>query len=170
MTILDIVLLLCLIPGVVSGYSKGFVNQLVDLVVIVAGACVALRFSTMVSAWLADYVTWDKNVLYIVSFIILVVAVAFVLNLVGGVVTKTLHTLKLGWVNRICGVLLGILKTVVLLAIPVMVFQSLNAQFDLVDPERLQTSRAYGFLCDFANAVFPYFKNIVTGITTHTHA
>lgn len=169
MTILDIVLLLCLIPGIVSGYSKGFVNQLVDLVVIVAGAVVALRFSTTVSAWLANYVTWEKNVLYIVSFIILVVAVSFVLNLVGGLITRTLHTLKLGWINRFCGVLLGILKTVVLLSIPVMVFQSLNTQFELVSPEKLQTSQAYTFLSDFANAVFPYFKNIVTGIT-HTHA
>lgn len=165
MTILDIVLLLCLIPAVVSGYTKGFVNQLVDLAAIIAGAWIALRFSNVVSTWLGGYVTWDRNVLYIVSFVILVMAVVLVLNLVGGLITKALQTVKLGWINRICGVLLGIAKTVVLLAIPVMIFQSLNAQFNLVDPEKLQTSQVYKFLSDFANTVFPYFKSIVTGIT-----
>lgn len=165
MTILDIVLLLCLIPGIVSGYTKGFVNQLVDLVAILAGAIVALRFSNLVSQWLANYVTWDKNVLYIASFVILVVGVTFLLNLIGGLITKALQTVKLGWLNRICGVLLGVIKTVVLLAIPVMIFQSLNSQFNLVEPEKLQASRAYEFLKDFANTVFPYFKSIITGIT-----
>ncbi|MCQ2187037.1 MAG: CvpA family protein [Bacteroidales bacterium] len=165
MTVLDIVLLLCLIPGVVSGYTKGFVNQLVDLVAILAGAWAALRFSNFVSQWLANYVTWDKNVLYIVSFIIVVLVVVFILNLIGGLITKALQTVKLGWLNRITGVVLGILKTVVLLAIPVMIFQSINGQFNLVDPEKLNASQAYTFLSDFANTVFPYFKNIVTGLT-----
>lgn len=165
MTVLDIVLLLCLIPGVVSGYTKGFVNQLVDIVAILAGAWAALRFSNVVSQWLANYVTWDKNILYIASFIIVVLVVVFILNMIGGLITTALKTVKLGWVNRLTGVVLGLAKTVILLSIPVMLFQSINGQFNLVDPEKLKASQAYTLLSDFANTVFPYFKNIVTGIT-----
>lgn len=166
MSILDIVLLLLFIPAIIKGYTKGFVNQLVDIVAILAGAWAALRFSNVVTTWLSGYVTWDKNIVYIVSFFLIVLVVVFVLNLLGGLVTKTIQFVKLGWINRICGVLLGIAKTVLLLAIPVMIFQNLNAQFNLVSPEKLEGSVVYGMLSDVANVVFPYFKSIISGFTT----
>ena len=38
MAILDIVILLCFIPAIVSGISKGFVKQVIDFVAILLAA------------------------------------------------------------------------------------------------------------------------------------
>lgn len=166
MSILDIILLLCFIPAIVKGYTKGFINQLVDLVAILLGAWAALRFSNVATTWLSGYVTWNKNVVYIICFAVIILIVVFLLNLVGGLLTKAFQAIKLGWINRILGVALGIVKTMILLAIPVMIFQDLNAQFDIVSPEKLEKSVVYTTINDIANIVFPYFKSIIAGFTT----
>ena len=54
MGILDIVLLICFVPAIVSGVTKGFIRQVVEIVAILAGAWVAFRCSSMLSVWLAQ--------------------------------------------------------------------------------------------------------------------
>lgn len=166
MAILDIVILCCFVPAIVSGLRKGFVNQLVDLVSVIAGAWAAFRFSALVSNWLANYVTWDKNLLYVVSFAIIVVVAVLVLNLIGNMITKAVKIASLGWLNRIFGVLLGVLKTALIIGLLIMLFNNLNGQWYLVEPEKLEDCTIFNWLGDAANTVFPYFKNLLMGGTS----
>lgn len=166
MTILDIVLLLCFIPAIVRGFSKGFILQLVNLVAILAGALCSFRFSSVMTTWLSNYLTWDKNVIYIVCFILIALAVTFILNLLGNAITKTLQAIKLGFLNRLLGVVFGVLKTALLLAIPVMLFQDLNVKFGFVAPEKLDGSFMYTKLNELANFIFPYFKAIISSFAS----
>ena len=166
MGILDIVLLLCFVPAIVKGFTKGFVIQIVNLAAILLGAFSALRFSNVLTTWLSGYVTWDKSIVYVVSFFLIVLIVIFLINLLGRLVTAAMGAISIGWLNRLLGVLFGIIKTVVLLAIPVMIFQNLNAQFNIVDPAKLDGSPVYNFIVEVANTVFPYFKSILSGFTT----
>ena len=166
MTILDIVLLLCFIPAVVRGFTKGFILQVVNLVAILAGTLASLRFSNVMTTWLSNYLTWDKSVIYIVCFILIALAVTIVLNLLGNLITKALHVVKLGFVNRLLGVVFGVLKTALLLAVPVMIFQGLNSKFGFVAPEKLDGSFMYTKLNDLANFIFPYFKAIISSFAS----
>ena len=79
MAILDIILLLCFIPAIVTGISKGFVKQVIDLVAILAAAWAAFHFSKMIGEWLGQYLTLDPSILNVVSFVLVAIVVALLL-------------------------------------------------------------------------------------------
>ena len=52
MPIMDIILLLCFIPAIISGLARGFVKQVADLVTLVLAAWAAYYFSRGVATYL----------------------------------------------------------------------------------------------------------------------
>ena len=52
MNIIDIIILCCLVPAVIRGISKGFVNQAYSLVALIAGVWLSFKFSGALGDWL----------------------------------------------------------------------------------------------------------------------
>ena len=110
MTILDIILLICFVPAIVTGITRGFVSQAVQIVAIILGAWAAFHFSSVICDWLSQYLTMDETVLKIVAFVLVVIVIVLILNLLGNLLSRLLRALSLGWFNGILGVAFGILK------------------------------------------------------------
>ena len=163
MAILDIILLLCFIPAIVTGISKGFIKQVVDLVAILAAAWAAFHFSTMMADWLSQYLTLDASILKVVSFVLVAIVVAVLLHLVGALLTKTLKALSLGFLNRLLGLVFGVLKVALILGLVILLFETLNSSLHIVKPEATADAVVYNALKDAANAIFPILKSFVTG-------
>ncbi|MCR4824946.1 MAG: CvpA family protein [Bacteroidales bacterium] len=163
MAILDIILLLCFVPAIVSGISKGFIKQAVDLVAILVAAWAAFHFSTVVADWLSQYITLEKTILNVVSFILIAIVVALLLNLVGSLITNAMKALSLGFINRLLGLVFAVLKVGLLLGLLILVFESLNSTLHLVKPESVSNAVVYNFLKDAAERIFPILKTFVTG-------
>ena len=166
MAILDIILLLCFIPGIVSGISKGFVKQVVDFAAILLAAWCAFHFSPIVGGWLSQYVTLNGTVLNIASFALIIIVVAIVLNLIGSLLTSALKALSLGFINRLLGLVFAILKVALVLGLLILLFEALNSSLHLVKPESTANAVVYNFLKDSAEKVFPILRTLVTGVTT----
>ena len=165
MAILDIVILLCFIPAIVSGISKGFVKQVIDFVAILLAAWAAFRFSTMLSEWLGTYVTLDPTVLKVICFVLIAVVVALILNLIGVLITKALQKLSLGFFNRLLGLVFGVLKVGLIIGLVILLFETLNSSLHLVKPEATENAVVYNALKDIANTIFPILKSFITGET-----
>ena len=163
MAILDIILLLCFIPAIVTGISTGFIKQVVDLVAILAAAWAAFHFSTMMADWLSQYLTLDASILKVVSFVLVAIVVAVLLHLVGALLTKTLKALSLGFLNRLLGLVFGILKVALILGLVILLFETLNSSLHIVKPEATADAVVYNALKNAANAIFPILKSFVTG-------
>jgi len=163
MGILDIVLLICFIPAIVDGISKGFVRQVISMASIVIGAWLAFKFSSVLCEWLCKYITLDAKVLNIISFGIIVILTILLLNLLGTLLTKVIKIATLGWLNRILGVIFALAKTALILGLIIMVFNGINDKFSIVKPEKFADARIYSALRTFATNVFPYLKCLVTG-------
>lgn len=162
MGILDIVLLLCFVPAIVSGLSNGFIKELLSTVAIVAGAWIAYKFHGPVSELLATYITLEPKVLSVIAFILVIVITALILSLLGNLVTKVFEMATLGWLNRLMGLVFGIFKTALLLGILVMAFDGINSNLGLVKESTLEGSAVYGAINEFAQAFFPYLKTLLT--------
>ena len=67
---LDIILLCCFIPAVVTGILKGFIEQATNLVAIICSAWAAFKFATLLADWMAGFLTVDEKLLRIIAFII----------------------------------------------------------------------------------------------------
>ncbi|MBO5545824.1 MAG: CvpA family protein [Bacteroidales bacterium] len=163
MAILDIILLLCFVPAIVSGISKGFVKQVVDLAAILVAAWAAFHFSTVLGGWLGRYITLEPSILNVISFVLIIIVAAVLLNLVGTLVTKALQAVSLGFVNRLLGLVFAVLKVAVVLGLLILLFETLNSTLHILKPESTADAVVYNALKEAAEKVFPILKTFVTG-------
>jgi len=162
MNILDVIILICLIPAIIQGLRKGFISQAISIVSFVLGIWASARFANIATEWISRYITASEQVLKIVAFALILVAVFIVLGLVGRLLESILNFAFLGWINKLAGVIFSLLKTALLLGIVIIAFNSLNTTFGLVKPEVLDDSVLYGPLKNLADAIFPYIKNMLS--------
>ena len=157
---LDIILLCCFLPALYTGLTKGFVQQIISLVSLLAGAWLAIKFSDAVTQWLDPHLTMSEPFLHILSFVLIFIAAVLVLGLIGKLLNKLLSAATLGWLNRLLGLLLALFETALILGLLAMLFDSLNAQWSLVDPEVLDQSVVYKFVRDLAAKILPALKSL----------
>jgi len=160
MSILDVILLICLIPALIQGLKKGFISQVISIVSLIAGVWMSFEFSTAVSAWLAQYVEASEKLLKIASFAIIMIGVFIILGIVGKSLEGILKFVMLGWLNRLLGVVFAFIKTGLVIGIVIILFNSLNNSLNLVSEETLAQSVLYPPLKDMAYTIFPYLKEI----------
>ena len=164
MGITDILLLACYIPAVIRGILKGFVEQAVALFSILLGVWLAGRFSARASAWLSTWIAWKPELLRAATFVIIVILTILVFFLIGKLLTKVIKISTLGWLNRLLGILLGVVVTTLILGVIVTAVDAFNGHWGLIAPEVLDGSPVWCALREFASAVFPSIKQlIVTG-------
>lgn len=161
MNILDIIILICFVPALIQGLRKGFIAQVIAIVSILAGVYLSFRFSTEASMWLAQYIQGSEQVLKIVAFALILIAVAAALTALGKLIEGFFKIVMLGWLNKLLGVLFSLLKCVLITGLLIMVFNSINNTFNLVAEEELAKSVLYPPLKDIAYTVFPYLKEML---------
>lgn len=161
MPILDIILLLCFVPAVVDGLSKGFIKQAAGLAAILIAAWAAFHFSPVLGGWLGRYLTMEPNILKVIAFLLIVIVAAFLLDLVASLVTKALGILSLGFFNRILGLVFALLKTALVLGLLILLFETLNSTLHLLRPEATENAAVYHGLKDAAEKIFPILKTFV---------
>lgn len=158
---IDIILLICFVPAIWRGLTRGFIEQAVAIAAIVAGVWLAFRFSGVVGDWLSTYVEAEGSVIHAISFAVVVLVVLVVLNLLGRLLTGIVKLAMLGWLNKLLGIVFAILKTVLLLGLAITVLDSVNAQWGLIRPEELDGSVLYTGIRNFCLRVFPYLKGLL---------
>lgn len=160
MNTVDIVILILLVPAVIQGLVKGFVTQAAGLLGVILGVWASFRFSELVSGWIAPYLATSPQVLHIISFTVILVVVILLLALVGRALKGILKFAMLAWVDKLLGILFGLVKAGLILGILVMLFESVNSQFSLVGEETLSGSKLYPVIKDLTYTVFPYLKGL----------
>ena len=132
MNIVDIILLICFVPALVQGLRKGFISQVIAIISIIAGVWVSARFTASASTWLAQYIEGSEQVLKVISFALIFIAVIAVLAILGRLLEGTVKLIMLGWLNRLLGMVLSLVKAGLIVGLVIMAFCSLNNTFSLV--------------------------------------
>lgn len=161
MNIIDIILLICFIPAIISGIRKGFIAQVVAIVSIVLGAWLSYRFSSLVTKWISGWIEASPQVLEIVSYILIFVVVVLALFALGKVLESTIKIIMLGWLNKLLGCIFALVKCALIVGILIIAFDALNGTFKFVDAEVLEKSVLYPPMKTFATSVFPYIKSLI---------
>lgn len=153
MAIVDIILLICFIPAIVSGISKGFVRQVVEIAAILLGAWVAFRYSSIASIWLSQHIEADKLAFHVICFIVILILTAG-LDAWGHLLTKILKVVSLGWINGVLGVVFGIIKAAMIMGLVIIAFDAVNDSVHLIDKESLDNAVIYNKLNELGNDIF----------------
>ena len=160
MGVIDIVIVCFFLPALFFGIKNGMVKQLVALAVIYFGIVLSLRFATPVSQWVLEHVNMTEFWAKAVSFILIFFAVALVLSLFGRIIEKIIKITLLGWLNKLLGVVMTFILTILLLSVVVYLVDSANNLLEFIPKEKLEESRFYPALLQLSQEVFPHFKEL----------
>jgi uncharacterized membrane protein required for colicin V production len=107
--IVNVILLSILAVGTIAGLVKGLVRQVIELVGIVGSFFIAVLFA----GWLAEILQKHTSIPYSPSMVIAALAI-FIAGVIGFhflaiSIRKLVHLTFLGWVDRLCGGILGLI-------------------------------------------------------------
>ncbi len=164
MTTIDILILIVMGIGLVLGFMKGFFKQLASIVGIIAGLLVARALFGMVGERLAPEIGTSVTVAQIISFVVIWVAVPFVLYLIATLLTKILSAIHLGFVNRLLGGLLGVAISVLWIGVFIQVLQYVDPNSELVSANKKEVSLLYTPIEELSELFFPAIKQVTEQI------
>ncbi len=153
--------MLCFIPALVMGLKKGFISQVISIISIILGIWLSARFATLVSGWIGQYIEGSEQVLNLVAFAIILVAVFILLALLGRLLEGAIKMVMLGWLNKLLGVIFAFLKTGLIVGLLIMVFCSINDTLHLISEEYLNSSVLFPTFKNLAYSTFPYLRDIL---------
>lgn len=161
MNTLDIILIICLSAALIEGLVRGFTEQIIALVSIIAGTWAAFKFSQLVCSMLQPYLQISEKVLYVIVFVLMIVVVILLLRLLGKVIKASIKFVMLGWLDRLLGAVFALLKASLIIGIIIILFNTINSSFHIVSESVMDNSVIYGPMKRFAYGVFPYFKELL---------
>ncbi len=161
MNTLDIIILICFLPGIIRGLSKGFLEQAVSLVGMVLSVWCAFKLRGLVCEAIAPHLEMSETLLNVVAFALILIGVSVLALILAKLFTKLVVLMMLGWVNRLLGALTSCLVTLVVLGVVIVLFDTVNVKFGLVNSPLLSESVLYEGIKNLANLAFPYMKQLL---------
>ena len=126
MTTIDIVILIVLGAGAIVGFTKGFLKQLAGLLGLVAGLLIAKALYATVAERFFLPLTDSLTVAQGIAFVVIWLAVPLAFLLLATLLTKAMEAVALGWVNRLLGAGLGLLKSALLVSLLICVVEYID--------------------------------------------
>ena len=103
MNMFDVVVLILVAYGLISGFKKGFIVEVSGMIALGVGIIGAFKFSEILGNYLVIYIDWEPKIIQIVSFVLLFIVIVYVISLLAKMLTKALKLILLGGINRLLG-------------------------------------------------------------------
>jgi membrane protein required for colicin V production len=163
MNSLDLGILIIASIFFVRGVFRGFVFELVTVVGLILGYIISITYLSLLSGYILSFFpSFPESVVNLVSFFILFVGTNLLLRFVSNIITKTLKIAMLGWLNRILGGVLGMIKSIIIMSILVFVIDMMPFSSYLLEQGEVQTSDLYPVL----NALGPRLYEEIQKLTS----
>lgn len=157
---LDIFILICFIPAIIGGLINGLVRQLATLASLLLGIWAGWHFSELLSQWIRAFLHSESKLIGIISFAIIFIAVLILVNLIGKALSGIVKFALLGWLDRLLGVIFGILKYCLILSVIFYFFNAINNLYEIIPAQHFASSYFYPLIEPIAPSIFPYLKNV----------
>ena len=167
MNILDVIIILAICPILINGYRKGFINQAVSIIALIAGAWVASTFAGKVGSWIFPMFEGingsPETIAFLGGFAITFVVMCLVFILLGKLLEKIILAMIPDWINNVLGLLLGVANGLLLLCVLFLLFQVLNKLFFFADLKGAFFSDSFMFpiIESTAQTVLPNLLNAI---------
>ncbi|MDN3204989.1 CvpA family protein [Algoriphagus sediminis] len=154
MEIIDVVILIIIGLGALEGFKKGFLMGIIGLFGFIIAIILAFYFMDTMADWLSDNVK-SLNIGYpIVAFFLIFVLTTLLINGVGWLLKKTMETVFLGSLDKVAGLMLGVVRVAFFLSL----FLYMANLFDLDLPkEWTRKSQALPYI----EPIAPFFVDLL---------
>lgn len=161
MNIIDIILVILLIFGLITGYRRGLFVELTSLVGLILGVYGAIHFSYFLSNFLKSKVSWDPSMIQVIAFAGTFIIIVLALVFLGKALTTIAETILLGFFNKILGAIFGALKYAFIASVVLIIYSEFNKTFKFMDKSKTQDSVLYEPVKGLAPMIFPKLITIV---------
>jgi membrane protein required for colicin V production len=151
MNFIDILILAFIGLFVIYGFRKGFIISLASIVSLVLGIYAAIHFSNYLDAVIMERLEPSKEWLPLLSFTIIFFAVVIVVFIVARLLEKVIDVVGMGFLNRLGGALLGLIKGILLASIILFIVAKADPGQEWITKKDKQDS----WLIKNVSAVFP---------------
>jgi membrane protein required for colicin V production len=152
---IDIILIVPLGYAAWRGFKKGLIIEVFTLLALLVGIYAGIHFSDWTSARIEEYFELEPNYLPVVAFTITFLAIGAMVFFAGKMLEQMIKVVNLSPVNKILGVLFGILKMIYTLSIILILFETYDERGDFIPNELKENSMLYHPIKITASATIP---------------
>ena len=170
MNTLDLIILLPVAAGFITGLFRGLIKEVISLAVIIIGIYAARLLSPIATTLMIDWFEISPKGAQVLGFVAIFSLVAILLTIAGRLLQGVIQLLTLGFLNAIVGGVFGGLKIVLLFSIFFNVVQAIDHKVSIIDTELREESLLYSPVKGFAPGLWEEIiekKDKDAEITTH---
>ncbi len=154
MNYMDLFLLLSLIYGAFRGFSKGLIIEMLTLLGLLFGVFIAIKYSSSVELFIRDFFNVTSRYLSYIALCITFLLVVIVVYLIGKLLTGLINILSLGLLNRLLGLVIGIIKYFVVICVLLLILDAMNDKYHFISEESMEGSFLFYPILNFAQKIY----------------
>ncbi|MEC7936818.1 MAG: CvpA family protein [Bacteroidota bacterium] len=154
---LDVVLTLPILWGLYNGYQKGLISQVLGIISLAIGIYMGIHHGDLVFFLLEGKVS--DTYIPIISFAILFTTIVVLGILLSKVIEKMLAFIQLKQLNKIGGIVFGVLKIFLFLLAGIYFFEKWDTKNSIISSEIKKESVMYPLLVKTSSFILPELSN-----------
>jgi membrane protein required for colicin V production len=158
MNYIDLVLGIILIIAAIQGFQKGFIVELASLAALILGIWGAIKFSDWTAGFITRSTGFHSESLSTIAFVVTFIAIVILIHILGKVLDNAVKAVALGFLNRLAGIIFGVLKTAVILSIILLLFESVDENVHILPEKQKADSKMYSPMKQLVPTLFPFIK------------
>lgn len=160
MNYFDIIFVIPLLWGAYKGFSKGFVLEIASLVALGLGVWGGLKFSYLSADYLSKLFDISEKLMPLISFSVVFIIIVIAVFLLAKLLQSVLKKAALGLVNKLLGLVFGVLKFAFILSIILNLVNVFNNEVEFITPEKKEVSFLYQPIEKVAQLIIPGIKDL----------
>jgi membrane protein required for colicin V production len=152
---LDAIIVVILILSLVTGFINGLVKEVASLSALILGIWGAIKFSTFTAEKLYDYFDMTGRYVGVIAFLITFGIIVVIIHFIGILADKVVSAASLGFINRILGIVFGLIKSMLIMSVFFVVLNAIDARRPFLPKKTIEESKFYNPISDIAPAIFP---------------
>ena len=101
MNYLDIIIGIILIIFALGGLRNGIIREAFSLAAFIGGIYGAVKLSDVVGNWLGKIINVSPEMMSVISFIVVFIALALIINWLGNMIAELVESINLGFIDII---------------------------------------------------------------------
>ncbi|MDD3966193.1 MAG: CvpA family protein [Candidatus Neomarinimicrobiota bacterium] len=159
---IDIIILIVALLLIYKSYQQGLLNGAVRLVGLILGIIIAANLGSWASDILSLQFNWSRQITDIAGYVLIFLVVILVIQLAGFLLRSIIHAVKLGWLDRLGGLLFGVMKAAIVVSLLFWLLMAIPS--DTLSKDIRERSFSYKLLGGFAPSLYeklvqPYIRD-----------
>jgi len=160
MNYFDIIFVIPLLWGAYKGFTKGFVLEIASFLALGLGVWGGLKFSYLSAKYLSKLFNISEKLMPLISFSVVFIIIVIAVFLLAKVLQSVLKKAALGLVNRLLGLVFGILKFAFILSVILNLVNVFNKEVEFITPEKKESSLLYSPIEKLSQLLIPGIKDL----------